>query len=198
MPAPIATSTIAAQAFRFLELSPISSYGDGSEQASAAAEQYPIALASCLSAADWSDASTLARLPAAILGAQDAIDPRLPFLYRLPADCLVVREVGDACVKWRVDKIGLRADAPAPLLIRYTARVENEAILPARLQTAIAAELALLLAPRFLTTQAKVASLRSVAPAYLKDAMRRDARSASDARYDGMEDQGDWVSEAIR
>ena len=52
---------------------------------------------------------------------------------------------------------------------------------------------------RFLTTASKIAELKSDAQTYLKQAMRADARSASDARYDGQSDDGaDWATEATR
>jgi hypothetical protein len=196
MPTPIAASTIAAQAFRFLELSPISSFADDTPQAQDAAEQYPQALASCLSACDWSFASVLASLPAAVPGPTVAVDPALPHLFALPGDVIVLREVGDGWTRWRRDREGLRADEGAPLRIRYTGRVENEAALPATFQTAVALALAVLLAPRWLGTQSRVEGLKQDAARVLKQAMREDARQASEARYDGTPDQGDWVAEA--
>jgi hypothetical protein len=198
MTTPIAASTIAGQAFRLMELGPISSFGDDTPQARDAAEQYPIALESCLAACDWSFASRLAFLPGALPGPQVATDPDLPHLYILPGDCLIVREVGDLCTRWRVDIDGLRADQPALLRLRYTARITNEAQLPAEFQKAVAAELAFLLAPVHLGTQNKINSLEQRAGKTLKKAMREHSRAASESRYDGLEDQGDWVAEARR
>ena len=93
-PTPIAASTIAAQAFRFLELSPISSFEDASEQASSAREQYPFALAHCLQAVEWSFASVYAELPPAVPGPGVATDPALPYLYAIPGDVIRLHEVG--------------------------------------------------------------------------------------------------------
>jgi hypothetical protein len=198
MPTPIAASTIVAQAFRFMEASPISSFDDDSEQAQAAAEQYPTALAQCLEAADWSFASTLAFLPPAELPVTGVADPDLPYLFALPGACVRVQEVGDGDVRWRRDSLGLRADDVGPLRIRYTATVSNETSLPANFRLAVALHLAVLLGPRWLTTQSKMQALQSQAEDALKKAIRQDARNASSARYDGGADEGDWVTEAIR
>ena len=196
MPAPIAASTIAAQAFRFMELSPISSYDDDSEQARAASEQYDMAMGHCLEVMDWSFASVLANLPEAVLSPTDAIDPDLPYLYAMPGDLVRLHEVGEIGTKWRRDRQGIRADTPAPLQVRYTAKVTNEAILPATFQTAVALQLALLLAPRWLGTQSKISEIEARAARMLKLAMRQDSQMASSARYDGLADQPDWVTEA--
>lgn len=198
MTTPIAASTIAGQAFRLLELSPISSFGDDTPQAQDAAEQYPLAMGSCLSACDWSFASTLATLPEAQLGDTDAADPALPHLFKLPADLVKLRQVMDPAVRYRIDKLGLRADVSGLLTIRYTATVEDEAGLPATFQTAVAHALALLLAPRWLRTQSKTEGLERRAGVMLGNAMQEDGRSGSDARYDGLDEQGDWVTEATR
>lgn len=196
MPEPIAASTIAAQAFRFMELSPISSFADDSEQAQSAFEQYPLALNTCLEACDWSFASTFAALPPALPGPTVTVDPDLPHLFQLPEDVVVLREVGQGGTRWRRDRAGLRADEPGPLRVRYTGRITDEANLPAMFQTAVALRLAVLLGPRWLGTQSKMDSLRRDADVALKQAMRADARQASTVRYDGLPDQGDWVHEA--
>lgn len=199
MTASIATSTIVQQAFRFLERTPPQSFDDESEEANAAAEQYPVALAHCLAAADWSFASTFAMLPEATVPSPAAVDPDLPYFYALPGDLIVIREVGDGRTKFRKDREGLRADLSGPLRLRYTARIDTEAATPAQFQTAVAAQLAVLLSPRFLTTASKIAELKNDALTYLKRAMRADARSASDARYDGQyDDAADWATEATR
>jgi len=198
MTVPIATSTIAAQAFRLMELSPISSFADDSAQAQAAAEQYPIALTMCLEAADWSFASVLAKLPEASLPSGAAIDDDLTFAYQLPGDCVVLREVVDPTVRWRRDRDLLRADAAGPLAIRYTGQTSNEAALPATFQTAVAFQLAALLAPIWTGTQSKVSRLEQAGSVALRQAMRIDARQASAARYDGRPMQGDWATEAVR
>ncbi len=195
-PSPIAASTIAAQACRLLELSPISSFADDSEKALAFAEQYPLALAACLERGDWSFASVYVALPAAILGATDAADPRLPTVYEVPGDCLRLREVGDKWTRWRQDRSFLRASDPAPLAVRYTARIEDEASFPATFHDAVAAELARRLAGRWLQTANKVDRLDRLAEAEMKKALRTDARTASEERYDGGADQDDWADEA--
>ncbi|AZB54433.1 hypothetical protein EBL89_03515 [Cereibacter sphaeroides] len=198
MTMPIATSIIAAQACRYMEVAPISSFGDGSELATAMAEMYPIALRACLERADWEFASVLVRLPAAVPGATVATDDEMPNLYALPGDLVKVREVGDADTKWRIDREGLRASDAAPLRVRYTSTIETESRLPAEFQLAVAAKLASLMGPRWLGAQSKVDALRAEADSLLKGSMRTSARTASEARYDGLEDDGDWVAEAVQ
>lgn len=195
---PIAASTIAAQAFRFAEMGPISSFADETEQAQAAAEQYPDAISICLETADWSFASVMVSLPSKELAETQAADPDLPYSYGLPGDLIRLREVMDECTRWRIDLDLLRADRPAPLRIRYTARITNEARLPATFRKAVALQLAILLAPTYLRTQSKIQQLESQFRDTLEMAQRQDARMASTERYDGLTDQSDWASEAVQ
>lgn len=199
---PQATSSIVSQAFRMMELTPPSSLDDDDEKAAAAKEQYDVALRMCLEAADWSFASTLEHLPPAVLPETEAADADLPYIYILPGNLVRLHEVGDIDTAWRVDAIGeshaIRSDCPAPLRVRYTAKVENEARLPATFQTAVAAQLALLLAPRWQPTTSKISLIADQHAQLMREAIRRDARMASQARYDGLSDQGDWVTEARR
>lgn len=197
MPSPIAASTIVAQAWRFMELAPISSFDDDTEQARSSAEQYTNALRECLSRADWSFASAIAMLPLADLPQTVAEDPDLPYFYQRPGDLVRLIEVGDPGTRWRLDRDGLRADAPAPLRIRYTAEITNEAQLPTAFQTAVALRLALLLGPRWLTTRAKMDNLARQFDAELAQAKKQDSRSASAARYDNdLTSSADWAAGA--
>ena len=194
MPVIIATSNIVAQAWRFMELSPISSFEDDTEQARSAAEQYPNALRECLARADWSFASVLEMLPAAVLPATVATDPELPYFYQAPGGMIRLHEVGDTSTQWRLDRDGLRADRGAPLRIRYTAQITNEAVLPASFQTAVALRLAMLLGPRWLGTQSKLADLSRRFDMEIANAKKQDARSASTVRYDDTGNSSDWAS----
>jgi len=194
----ISTSTIVAQAFRYMEASPIASFDDASEQAQAAAEQYPNALRLCLEAADWSFASVLVHLPEALLTLGVIADPDLPYAYAPPGDAVRLHEVGDFNTAWRLDRDFLRADDPAPLRLRYTSLDLNEAQMPATFRDAVALRLACLLGARWLTTQSKMQDLESRAQLQLKTAMRQDARTASQQRYDDLAQPDDWVSEATR
>lgn len=198
MPAPIATSTIASQAFRLMELRPISSFADDSDQARAAAEQYPIALKMCLEACDWEFASVSVDLPEAVLPAGNAPLSNMPFCYQKPADCVTLQEAGDKWTKWRLDRDLLRADYPGPMPIRYTGLITDETLLPATFQTAVAYRLAALLAPTWNGTASKGATLESGAGTALKSAMKNGARQASSERYDGRPDQPDWVDWSLR
>lgn len=198
MPQPIATSSIVSQAFRLMELGPISSFADDTPQARDAAEQYPVARRICLEACDWSFASAIADLPEVAASALRPASAALPFLYKVPGDCLKVREVVDPCVDWRIDGDYLRADRSGPLPIRYTADQENENRLPATFQLAVAHRLAAMLSPRWVGAANKAQLLAQLAQQMLKDAMRTDGRQASNSRYDGQTYDVDWVAEALR
>lgn len=198
MPVPVATSTIVSQAFRLMKLSPISSFGDDSEQASAAAEQYAVALDILLEGCDWSFASTYADLsPVSVLPSGITADPRLPYVYRLPGDCVVLREVVDNSVRWRRDDDLLRADLAPPLSIRYTRRIDDENRTSANFRTAVAYQLAALLAPRWIETAAHADRLDAGIEKFRARAMAVDRFGASAERYDGGPDQPDWVAEAL-
>lgn len=192
----IAASTIVQQAFRLMEKTPPSSFDEPTEEAAAAAEQYPDAIRACLEAADWSFASVLVGLPQKTPDATALTDPDMPYLYELPGDLVVIREVGDGRTKWRRDRDGIRADISAPLRLRYTGTIDDEARLPASFRLAVSCKLASLLGVRFLTVQSKLDGIEQRFQAAMRDALRSDARSASDARYDGLDDQDDWVTEA--
>lgn len=196
MPTPISTSNIVSQAWRFMELSPISSFDDDTEQARSSAEQYTNALDQCLAVADWSFASVYASLPAADLPPTVATDPDLPYFYQPPGDMIRLHQVGDSDdqIAFRLDRDGLRANRDAPLPIRYTARVTNEARLPATFQTAVALKLAWLLGPRWLGTPQKIAAIERNLQDALQAAKREDARSASSVRYDLQPDTYDWAT----
>ena len=193
---PIAASTIVQQAFRFMEKTPPASFDDASEEAAAAAEQYPLAIGAMLEKADWSFASRLAMLQLVELPLTSAADPDLPYTFGLPGDLVVIREIGDGRVSWRRDIEGIRCEDAVPLRCRYTCTITNEALLPAEFQRAVSARLATLLAPKFQGTQSKISATAEIERDALKLAMRTYARDASDARYDGLADDGDWVTDA--
>lgn len=199
MPVNLATSGIVAQAFRLLELTPVSSLEDDTEKAQAAMDQYGEALKESLEAADWSFASTLVNLPEAVLPLNVAADTSLPHSYTLPGDCLRLHEVGVDLTAWRVDRGGLlRADEAAPLRIRYTALVESEAAFPATFRTLVALSLALRLAPRWSPASTRIQALQAQHSDQMQACLKRDARTASDQRYDDLMQVSDWVTEALR
>lgn len=195
----IATSGIVAQAFRLMEMQPISSFGDTSEQAIAAAAEYLPALDSCLEEADWSFARQPTELPSVVEVSGDA---DLPYVYARPSDLLVIRHVEPKCTVWRLDADRLRADQPAPLWLRYTARVTDESKLGAAFRIAVAYRLASLLAPRWTKSANRSETLREAADGYIEKALVADRGSASGRRWDGREDYwgagGDWATEAVR
>lgn len=188
----IATSTIVAQAFDFMEKAEISSFGDDSSEAAKAAQVYPKARDMVLEHYDWSDARAFASLPVSSAPTQD---PDLPVAYVLPSDCLTLRRV-IATGAWRKDGKILRAEQDGGLSVIYTRRIEIEAELPAFLQTAIASQMAVLLSPKFVGSRTKRADLRVELNDLLAAAKRHDSHSASHHAIDGAMPDGDWVCEA--
>jgi hypothetical protein len=196
---PIAASTIAAEAFRMMELAPISSFQDDSTHARAAAEQYPYALDMCLQVYDWSFARHTVTLPVADLPENWVTDPELPYLYALPGDCVQLILVPDD-VSWRREGVYLRTDIDDGLTIRYTRRITNEKLLPSTFQTFVAAQLASLLAPGpgFVRNSKKVDQIRGELSTLQQLALDNDSYSGSQARIDDLPDAGDWVLEVLR
>lgn len=190
MSQPFAASSIPAQAFRFLEQAPISSFADGSPEAAAAAAVYPEALRMVLEVAEWSFASRIVQLTEASLLDGDQADDDLPYVYLLPDDCVALRHVYGLQVSWRRDMTYLRCSQPGGLRIRYTALIQNEARLPATVRTAIAAQMAVLLAGTYLTTRTKQADLRDVLTNAMGAALRQDGRMASP--QSAYAEDGDW------
>lgn len=194
----IAASTIAGQAFRLMELSPISSFADDSTEAQAAAEQYPVALQMCLEASDWSFASVTCALPEIVPPAGAYVDPERPHAFTLPADICVMREVGDDFTLWQVERGRLlRASDPGPIRIRYTAQITDETQLPATFRTVVTYQLAILLAPVFLGTQSKRQLLEQDLQNGMLQCRRMFTREASEASWSGEDLPDDWVSTAL-
>jgi hypothetical protein len=202
--ATLATSHIVSLAFLAMEKTPPASFADDSEEAALALQFYPVALDRSLERGDWSFASTYAELPPLTLPVTATADPALPWTYSLPGDTLRLREVGDGTVRWREDKISdtraLRADQAAPLSIRYTARLLNETLLPAAFKDLVGHQLAIYLSPKFLGTIGKIEAIKRDHAEAVKMALREDARTASEARYDGLDPglSDDWVAAATR
>jgi len=194
MPTPIAQSGIAAQAFRLLEMQPISSLDDDSEQAISAAEQYPEALRICLEHGEWSFARVAAQLARVD---EPAGDPELGFSFQRPSDFVKMLDVWPCGVRWRLDADRLRADAAGPLHVRYTRMISDETLLGANFRTAVAARLASLLALRWTTSNNRAQALLEMSAEYLARAARADRNAASQGRYDGREREPDWVGAAL-
>lgn len=198
MATPKATSTIVSQAFRFMEVTAPSSLGDGSTKATAANEQYPLALNACLEQEDFSFARRFVSLQLANTPEGEVVDPDLPNYHVLPSDCLKLRGLRDNSIKWRIDGQYVLTDRADAVEIRYTRQITNETRLPALFQTAVSYQLAILLAPIYVASRTKRADLVSDGAAALRKAIDNDAVSASHARWDGLKEQGDWASEATR
>lgn len=193
----LATSTIVTQAVRELERGDFSSFGDDSDLGRDLAETYPTALDFCLGAEDWTFARRLADLPPAVASLAPA-DPDLPYLYKLPADCVRLRDVYDDEISWRKDGDFLRATAETGLKIRYTVRIEVESSLPAAFRDWAALRLAIMLAPRWLQSRTKRKDLYDMGKAAFADAKTEDRIDGSGRRWDGEDGFSDWVSEATR
>lgn len=195
-------SMIVAQAFRYLQLAPPSSFEDDSDKARDAEQMFPVALRTVLEGVDWSFASRFATLPElAALPGQVIADPEYPYSYKLPGDCITIRRVGNGCA-WRTDEDGLlRAREPGPLPIRYTKLISNIDDKPASFRVAIAARLATYLAPIYLEASTSVQALEQQALNLQAIAQHADARSASEQRYDGRDTDrtgGYWADEVTR
>lgn len=198
MPSSPAVELIARQACVAMERTPPSSLDDDTDLARDLKDFYEDARDQCLEAADWSFASKLAFLPPLVVTGDYVQDPDLPFLYAYPQDAKMLLEVGNGLDRWRRDAVGIRADVAPPLRVRYTARYIAEARWPAEFRQAVALALAVMLAPKWLQTATKQQDIERRAEKALKKAMRNHARDASPARYDGLDEQGDWVTEARR
>jgi len=190
----LSTSTITAQAFRLMEMSPISSFADESEQAQSAKEQYPEALTQCLEANDWSFASTVATLPEASL----PVDADLPYSYVRPGNFVRLIRVQPDGIAWRLDADAIRSDQSGGITIRYSLKIENEKVLPSLFKNAVAYRLAALLAPRWTTSKNRTEFLARMADDALAKAKFSDRNSASNSRYDGRDREADIVGDALR
>lgn len=191
---------IVAQAFRYMQLAPPSSFEDDSDKARDAQQMYPVAVRAVLEAGDWSFASRIAQLPQlAALPDLMAADDDLPWSYQVPGDFVAMRQVEDGEVRWRIDEQRLlRADEPAPLKIRYTRYIDNLDNCPASFRVAVAARLACFLAPVYVEASAAIERLEQLAAQLEKQALRADAGSASAQRYDGRAIGGMWADEVTR
>lgn len=198
MPDPIAASTIAAQAFRFMELRPIGAFADDSPEAADAREQYLPALKLCLELDDWSFARKLVRLPPVLLSDGEIADPDMAGIYQLPGDCVALRRVYPDDVAYRADERYLRAGPVDGLTIRYTRLIEDESDLPSTFATAVSLQLAIRLAPMWVSSRTKRATLQDDFQAALEMAGLPQRTSASHGRLDGRPAQPDWACEAPR
>lgn len=195
----VANSEIVRQAFRLIDKAPITSFAEGSEEAEAAEELYHKALRLCLEESDWSFASQISELSAVTPTAPDyEADDDLPYAMNLPGDCVRMIEMRSTAVRWRVDRGYLRCDSEGPVKIRYTAMIEDESKLSASFATAVASRLAVELVQRWSTTQGRVQRIDQKAERDMIRAKYADRQSAHPVRYDGRDDERDWVTDAQR
>jgi len=178
-----------------MELSPISSFAEDSEQAVSADEAYPMARNTVLEAYDWAFARWLVDLPPlSVLPETTIADPEMPTTYEVPGDFVALRWV-EPCTKWRRDGVLIRADRTGNLMIRYTRVIKNEKLVPALVQTAMALQLANLLSPKFVGSRTKRADLQTDYATALREAKDNDVLSASAARWNDGAEAGDWANE---
>ncbi|MEX0306028.1 MAG: hypothetical protein AB3N12_01465 [Ruegeria sp.] len=196
MPIAIAASTIAQQAFREMEVAPIGSFADGSPQAAAASEQYPDALNAMLEAHDWSFASKIVQLPQ-ISGTEET-DPDLIYRYKLPSDLVALRRVYPKGLKFRRDGNEIRCTQSGGLTVRYTWSITNEALLPSTFKRVVSLELAIRLAPQYVSSRTKRADLKNDLIAALDACWTSHKYDASHDRLDDLPEQSDWACEATR
>lgn len=196
-PDPIATSNIASRAFALMELAPISSYGDDSDQARAARDHYPHALQEMLEHYDWSFARRVYRLALTTLPNGEFTDPNLPYAFRLPPQTLALRHVENGHkFRWRVDGDLLRSEEETPPIVRLTVMPSREADLPALFRAAVAHQLAVTMSAKYVTTRTKRVDLKQDLADAVAAAKEHDARTASHHRMDGRPEQPDWSCEA--
>ena len=193
---PVATSGIAAQAMEYLELRPLSSTADGSDDARAMARALPLARRMCLTTGDFAIASRTAKLSQAT--PDPSYDPKFDAAYTLPSDLLVIRDVflDGIADDYRQQGQQLLTHSGSEVVCRYSFDETRENVLPPHLQQAIALQTALLMTDlRSTSTSKKEALARQLDDAMMK-ARRDDRGSASPDRYDEWPDQTDWASEA--
>lgn len=195
----LATSDIVAQAVIELEQAPISSFAEDHEFPRSLAKHYPRVLDACLATSNWSFARELKSLPPATAPSGTVEDPDLPYLFKLPSDCVKLRRVLGENIKWRLDEAFIRSSSETALTIRYTRRIETESKLPAPFREWVALELAVRLAPTHLQTRTKRADLANMAKEARALALKDDRNMSSGDRWDGDEDAADdWVELAVR
>ena len=202
-PLDLATSGIIGQALRFMHLAPVARHDPGSDLLPALRDAFDQSIADLLASCDWSFASTLAVLPPSALPMGGLSDDRLTGTAMLPGDLVRPHQIWPHAARWRIDGRTLRHDAPAAVILRYTARVTREEALPATFRTALALHIALRLGGRWAGSGFDPQRIEDGAVATLKQAMREDGIQASAAPWAdtggltyGHED--DWALEATR
>lgn len=185
---PVATSTIAQQAFAELGLRPLSSYADAAPEAQAAKDTLVRARDMVLASYDWSCARVTIK-PAQLTeqASMDALspDPDLPYAFALPASTLALRHVAPPDARWRREGNVLRCDDAAPRVL-LTQRIEREDALPMAVQYAISLQMAVLLAGRYAPTRTGRADLQAKLREALAVARQGDHVSASPDALDSF------------
>lgn len=179
-----------------MEISPVSSFADGSPQAIALADAYAEARDLVLESYDWSAARVVAVLPPVEVSGQ-AADPDLAYTYRLPSDALKLWRVY-GCGSFRQDGRVIRSDTADNLTVRYSRQIEREADLTPTLRAAVAYQLAHMLSPQFVGSRTKRADIEATLERALSVARTNDAHSASAHMLDGDAPDQSWPTEALR
>jgi hypothetical protein len=147
---------------------------------------YPSARDAVLQAYPWNEAAERAALAAL---------PPPPFewsaAYRLPDDCLALRDLyDDPAALHAVEGRNVLCNLSAPLRIRYTKRIEAEDMRPL-LFVAVAARLAADMAPSLMESATGAAALEAKAKDALMEAKRADAKEGNPPQ---PAESYDWLS----
>ena len=171
--------SICNRALRVLGVAPVSTLGEDSKAGSWAQESYADARDGLLAEYPWNFAIRRAVLAAS--GTAPAWG--YAFLYPLPADCLRVLGVEgepEARVEpYKIEGRGIASDAPAPLRIRYIARVADPAQFGPLFVDALVARLAAEGAFHFTGSTSREEQLRQAYRELAANARRYDAQEGT-------------------
>lgn len=188
-----------------VEQTPPASPQDGGRFARVAGQVYPAVLAAALSHCDWGFASRVQTLVQIV---DTNSHPSLSFTWQLPEDLVQFRElIGNnethCPVKYQfaADR-RLITDTEGPHQIRYTAQIDNEALMPPTFRRALALALASRLAGTFMPVASRIQLLEAERDDAFAEARRLEGRNVSERNwYLGDTAEGimiDWAAEAQR
>jgi hypothetical protein len=167
----------------------ITSLGDPGGAARTMRQNYPASRDAVLRSYPWNSATKRAALAAS------PVAPAFEYAraYQLPADCLRVIETdGDLDgATWRREGNMLLTDEPAPLRIRYVARITDPALFDPLLDEAIASHLAMMTGFAIAGTDTAVQRAAGIHQQVLREARAIDAREQS---QDENLVADDWVN----
>jgi hypothetical protein len=175
---PAAEIDILNRALALLGQGAIASADSPGENAAALRRHYPASRDAVLASYPWNSAIRRAALPALVELPAFGFERQ----FELPADCLRVLDTeGDLTlnVRWRREGRRILADAPAPLRIRYVARVEDVGLLDAPLAESIAAHLAFVVAYVVTGSSSMRSDMAAIYNRTVREARMADAQEQS-------------------